>query len=190
MNFVNKNPLIICICGKARSGKSTVCNYLKDYFVKNDRKVVVSPFTKYLKDYISDVMDITIDDDNKPRDLLQKISSDLIKGILNDKDFFIRRQIEDINFYSYFVDVILINDVRFPQEIISLKSKFNRVLSIGVKRENFDSDLSVEQQNDITEVSLDGYDEYDYVIDNFDFNCLETKVFDILDDIRKRGLYE
>ena len=30
MEYINKNPLIICVCGKARSGKSTVSKYLEN----------------------------------------------------------------------------------------------------------------------------------------------------------------
>ena len=188
MNYINKKPLIICICGKARSGKSTVSKYLEDYFVKDLKKVILSPYTKYLKMYIGEVTGDSVTEDNKPRDLLQKLSSELIKGKLNNKDFFVNRQIEDVEFYSYFADVIIINDVRFPREIKVLKNKFSNVISIGVKREDYVSDLSISQKNDITEISLDNYNDYDYVIDN-DNTSLEKKVMDILDDLRKKGIY-
>ncbi len=186
MNYVNKNPLIICICGKARSGKSTISRCLEKLFIDNKKKVIVSPYTKYLKKYIEDITGNVIDEDNKPRNLLQNLSSELIKGILNDNDFFIRRQIEDINFYSYFADVILINDVRFPREIDVLKRKYDRVISIGVKRNNFNSGLTIEEKNDITEVSLDNYNNYDYVIENNGFDELDNMVKKLFNDIIKR----
>ena len=186
MNYVNKNPLIICICGKARSGKSTISSYLEKLFVECNKKVIVSPYTKYLKKYIEDITGSSINEDKKPRKILQKLSSELIKGILNDNDFFIRRQIEDINFYSYFADVILINDVRFPREIDVLKRKYDRVISIGVKRNNFDSGLTIEEKNDITEVSLDNYNNYDYIIENNDFNDLDNIINKLFNDIIKR----
>ena len=190
MEYVNRKPLIICICGKARSGKNTVSKYLENVFTNDNKKVVLSPYTKYLKKYISDVMGVSITEDNKPRKLLQDLSSELIKGILNNKDFFINRQIEDINFYSYFTDVIIINDVRFPNEIVSLKNKFDKVISIGVKRSNFVSDLSLDEQNDETETSLDDYCDYDYVINNSDNIDFEKVILDIINDLRKKGIYE
>lgn len=186
MEYVDKKPLIICICGKARSGKSTVSSYLEKYFVKLNKKVIISQYTKYLKKYISDITGNNVTDDEKPRDLLQNLSSELIKGILSDKDFFIRRQIEDVKFYSYFFDVILINDVRFPKEISVLKNKFPNVYSIGVKRDNYEDDLTVKQKNDITETSLDSYNEYDFIINNNDINDLEKHVLNIFKDIRKK----
>ena len=55
MNFNKKNTLIILIAGKARSGKGEVASYLKDYFLKKEKKVILSPYTKYLKRYIVEV---------------------------------------------------------------------------------------------------------------------------------------
>ncbi len=185
MEYINRNPLIVCICGKARSGKNTVSNYFGDLFIKDNKKVIVSPYTKYLKKYIEDILGESITEENKPRDLLQNLSKDVIKGILNDEDFFIRRQIEDINFYSYFCDVIIINDVRFPKEIEVLRDKYDNVISIGIERNNFASDLTEEEKNDITEVSLDNYTEYDYVIENSDFDNLYDAVLEIFEDISK-----
>lgn len=186
MEYIKKEPLIICICGKASSGKSTVSKYLEDMFKSDNKRVIVSPYTKYLKKYISDVMGIIVDDKNKPRDLLQQFSSEIIKGELKDSDFFIRRQIEDINFYSYFMDVILIDDVRFPREIEVLKDKYLYVYSIGVERNNCVSNLTYEQKNDITEISLDNYDKYDYLIKDIDLNSLNKSLTYIVEDIRKK----
>ena len=186
MEYIKKDPLIICICGKASSGKSTVSNYLENMFKNDNKRVIVSPYTKYLKKYISDVMGIIIDDRNKPRDLLQQFSSQIIKGELKDSDFFIRRQIEDINFYSYFMDVILIDDVRFPREIEILKDKYLHVYSIGVVRNDCVSNLTYGQKNDITEISLDSYDKYDYLIKDINLNSLQDTLAYIVEDIRKK----
>lgn len=180
MKYVNKNPLIICICGKSGVGKSTVSEYFFKLFSDLGKKVIISPYTKYLKEYIFDITGTKVDDNNKPRDLLQDLSSELIKNIIGDNDFFVRRQIEDINFYSYFFDVIIINDVRFPREIDVLKEKYNRVISVGVRRDNYDNKLTSKQKNDITEVSLDNYNMYDYIINNDNINDLYNKVKDIV----------
>lgn len=187
MNYINKKPLIICICGKALSGKSTLSNYFYEFYKDNCLKVIVSPYTKYLKQYIYDITGNIVDDNNKPRDLLQNLSSELIKGILNNKNFFINRQIEDINFYSYFFDVILIDDVRFPNEIEVLKDNFDNVISIGVNREKYDNKLSFKEKNDITEVSLDNYNDYDYIINNNDNISLKDEVINIINNIEKRN---
>lgn len=190
MELKNRNPLIICTCGKARSGKSLVSQYIYDYYVNKGYKVVFSPYTKYLKMYISTITGWDMSDKDKPRDLLQQLSSELIKGKLNKNDFFINRQLDDIDIYSYFFDIIIIPDVRFPNEIEILKEKYNRVVSIGVIRDNYDSELTDSQKKDITEVSLDNYDKYDYCIYNDNTDKLYSDTLEVINDLRKKDSYE
>ena len=186
MEFKNKHPLIILIGGRARSGKSTLALYLEKEYQNQSKKVIVSPYTKYLKQYIVDVTGEQIDDDNKPRDLLQQISSKIIKGDLKNKEFFIKRQIEDIEIYSYFADVILIADVRFPEEIQRIKEHFSNVVSIGVIRENYISTLTKEQQQDITETALDNYYNYDFEVINKEEENLKIIAQEIIEKIKER----
>ena len=186
MNFKEKEPLIILIAGKARSGKNTIADYIKKIYQKKGKKVVISPYTKYLKQYIEEITEMPVTEENKPRELLQKISSDLIKKKLGKYDFFINRQIEDIEIYSYFMDVIIVPDVRFPEEIDALKKRFSNVLSIGVTRENYQSDLTEEQKQDITEISLDDYHCYDYQLKNEDKETLYQETLKIIKKIEER----
>ncbi len=187
MNLKNREPVIILIAGKARSGKSTVAEYIRRELEDEHKDVIISPYTKYLKQYISDITKIEVTDENKPREMLQKLSSDLIKGKLGYHDFFIRRQIEDINIYSYFMDYILVPDVRFPDEIEVIRNRFKNVKTIRVIREYYVSDLTEAQKRDITEVALDDYDDYDYIINNTDDINLEDESLKILEQIEKRG---
>jgi len=183
MEFIRKEPIIFLIAGKARSGKSTVGNIISSEYESRGNRVIVTQITKYLKGYIEDITGSKIDEDNKPRELLQKISSIVIKKKLGMTNFFIDRLIEDINIYSYFFDCIIITDVRFKEEIDAVKSNFKYVISIGVIRNNIDSDLTDEQSRDVTEVSLDDYNEYDYKIINDSEEELYFKVIDILKSI-------
>ena len=185
MKFKNKNPYIILIAGKARSGKSTLANIIGN-ILKIDSKVIYSNYTKYLKQYISNITGNIVTEENKPRELLQKISSELIKKELNKPNFFIDRQIEDIEIYSYFADYIIISDVRFPMEIEVIKDKFPNVISIYVKRDNYESDLTEEQRNDITETALDNYNKFDYIVDNKNTDNLTISANKITEDIRKK----
>ena len=187
MNFNKKNTLIILIAGKARSGKGEVASYLKDYFFKKEKKIILSPYTKYLKRYIVEVTGKEFNDEDKPRDLLQKLSSDLIKKKLSNPNFFINRQLEDLSFYSYFMDVVIIPDVRFEEEINKVKENFTNVVTIGVKRKNYLSILTKEQQEDITEVALDNYCNYDYKIENTSLEKLQLDVLKIIKNLEKEG---
>lgn len=190
MEFNNRKPLIICVCGKAGSGKSLVGNYIRNYYNDLGKKVIISPYTKYLKKYISEITGWDMEDYNKPRELLQKLSSDLIKGKLGYKDIFINRQIEDIDIYSYFFDVIIIPDVRFPNEIEVLKKRYYNVVSMGVIRDNYDNKLTDEEKNDVTEISLDGYRDYDYMLYNNGDDKLYNDTISILSELKERNLYE
>mgnify|MGYP003521974688 CR=1 FL=1 len=107
----------------------------------------------------------------------------VIKKELGMTNFFIDRLIEDINIYSYFFDCIIITDVRFKEEIDAVKSNFKNVVSIGVVRNDIESDLTEEQKQDVTEVSLDDYNDYDYKIINDSEEELYFKVIDILKSI-------
>ena len=188
MVFKNRNPIIILIAGKARSGKNTVSKILESEFIKEKKEVIISPYTKYLKEYIHNITDWNIEDENnKPRDLLQKLSSELIKGKLGLENIFINRQIEDIKIYSYFKDVIIINDVRFPKEIDTIKNVFTNVVSIQVKRSNYISGLTKEQLQDVTETSLDNYNNFDYIIENDDIELLKEDTINIFKSLQKRG---
>jgi len=191
MLFTKKEPIIFLIAGRARSGKTTIGKIIEEYYIKQDKKVINSPYTKYLKQYIKEIFNEEITEDKKPRDLLQKISSELIKKELNKPNFFIDRQLEDLEIYAYFTDVIIISDVRFKEEIDVEKEKFKKAISIGVIRPNYKSDLTEEQLNDVTEVSLDNYDKFDYKITNNEQESeLHIKVLNILEKIGKKEYYE
>lgn len=188
MEFLKRDPIIFLIAGKARSGKSTVGSIIYDDYKASGKKVIISQITKYLKKYIEEITDEEFNDNNKPRELLQKISSEIIKKDLGMNSFFVDRMIEDLKIYSYFFDCIIVTDVRFKEEIECVKKNFKNVISIGVIRENFVSDLTSEQQNDITETSLDAYDDYDYkIISNSDNQeDLVIKTSELLENIKER----
>lgn len=182
-----KNVLIFCVCGKAGSGKSLLANYLYEEYKKNGHDVIISPYTKYLKKYISEVLGKEINDNFKPRTFLQEFSSDLIKDKLGYKDFFIVRQLEDISIYKYFFDVIIIPDVRFPDEIECLKKRNYNVVSIGMIRSGFDNNLSYAEKNDITEIALDDYKDYDFIVNNNEDVDLKNEVCKIIRKVDKNG---
>ena len=61
MKFKRRDPIIFLVAGKARSGKSTVGNIIYDEYINNNKKVIVSPITKYLKKYIEEITDVKMD---------------------------------------------------------------------------------------------------------------------------------
>ncbi len=185
MEINYRNPKIILIAGKARSGKNTIGDILKKLYETDQKRVVISPYTKYLKRYIEEITGKEIDENDKPRELLQQLGVEIIREKLSKRDMFITRQMDDIDIYSYFFDVIIIPDVRFPEEIDRIREKYSNVTVIKVMT-SLTNSMSLEEKNHITETALDNYsdDEFDYVLENDDLSILEKNVKKIYYDIR------
>ena len=182
MEVRDKEAKIFIISGKARSGKDTLSSFLKSEFNKMNKKVIILQFSKYIKEYAMNVSDWDGRDETKPREMLQFIGTELIRNQI-DENFFIDRMIGDIKVYSYFYDIIIISDARLVKEIEIIKSKFKYVTTINVVRPSFVSELTEEQKNHLTEVSLDGFNDYDIVIVNDgDIKDLENKVSKLVEN--------
>ena len=174
MQYINKNPKIFILSGKAKSGKNYVADIISDYY-KNSIQI---SYAYYLKQYVKKISNWDGKEETKPRDLLQSIGIDLIKNI--DKELLIRRVMEDIKVYSYFFDVIIVTDARLKEEVDIPKQLFK---CITIRINGKDNDLTLEQKNHITETNLDNY-KFDYVINNIDINKTKDEVLKILGGIK------
>lgn len=161
MEFVKRNIKIYIVSGKSNSGKDTVANIIKEKFV--NKKVVSLAYASYLKMYAEEVLGWDGNDSTKPREFLQTLGVELIKKQINDK-MLINRIIEDIKVYSYFYDIVVITDARFPEEIENIKNEFDNVTVIHMCDRG--NELTEAEKMHATEVSLDGYHNYDYEINN------------------------
>lgn len=171
MQYINKNPKIFILSGKAKSGKNYVADIISDYY-KNSVQI---SYAYYLKQYIKKITNWDGKEETKPRDLLQSLGIDLIKKI--DKELLIRRVMEDIKVYSYFFDVIIVTDARLKEEVDIPKKLFK---CITIRINGKDNDLTQKQKNHITETDLDDY-KFDYVIDNI--NNTKDEILKILGGI-------
>ena len=170
---------IIMICGKARSGKDT----LADYLIKGleNKKVCRIQISQYIKYYAMKYFGWDGKDETKPRDLFNKLGTEIIRNKI-DQNFHINRLLEDIEVLSYFYDTFIVSDVRFPVEIEKVKEKYNNVITIKMQRDN--NELTENQKKEISETALDNYKDYDYIIDNNGtLEELENKAKDLLEKI-------
>lgn len=163
--YTYKEPLIFVLSGKAKSGKNLIADKIENYY-KNKRCIQIS-YAFYLKNYVKNIYDWSGSEEDKPRELLQKIGIDLIKNRI-DSNLLIRRVCEDIKVYSYFYDIIIITDARLKDEIEIPKRLFNNVVTIRIDSIYYDKKMTIEQMNHITETNLDNYNKFDYVINDFD----------------------
>lgn len=163
--YTYKEPLIFVLSGKAKSGKNLIADKIENYY-KNKKCIQIS-YAFYLKNYVKNIYDWSGSEEDKPRELLQKIGIDLIKNKI-DSNLLIRRVCEDIKVYSYFYDIIIITDARLKDEIEIPKRLFNNVVTIRIDSIYYDKKMTIEQMNHITETNLDNYDKFDYIINDFD----------------------
>jgi len=183
MDIREKEAKIIIISGKARSGKDTIADMMKEIFDLKNIKSIKLAYADYIKDYTKNIIDWNGKDETKPRDFLQFLGTDLIRKNLG-QDFFINRMIDDVKIYSYFYDVIIISDARLEREILLTKNNFEDVVSINIVRPNFVSELNSNQNKHITETGLDNYDSYDYkIINDGTLEDLNVKVSEFVSEL-------
>lgn len=174
--YINHNPKIFIISGKARSGKNEVA----DIISRKLNNCIQISYAYYIKQYAKKITNWDGSDITKPRDLLQSLGIDLLKKI--DSNFLINRVVEDIKVYSYFYDNIIITDARLVEEIEIPKKVFENVITIRVNR-NIDNNLSDIEKKHITETDLDDYPDFDYIINNVTIEQLENDTLKILDNL-------
>lgn len=178
MEFINKNPKIYILSGKAGSGKTTVANLMQEINENNKKKTICLAYADYLKMYAKAVLGWDGLDENKPREFLQQLGIELIKNNLDDK-FLINRIIDDIKIYSYFYDVIIITDARLIDEIEDIKKIYKDAKSIRISGNS--NCLTNTQKQHKTEIGLDEYNDYDYEIVNDEtIEALKNKIEKII----------
>lgn len=183
MDIENKHPLIYLISGKARHGKDTTAGMIKNYYEQNGKKVINLQYSSYIKEYAKKISNWDGSEETKPRELLQQLGTNIIRKKI-DSLFFVDAIIKDMKVYSFFFDVIVVSDVRTPEEIDYPKQNFDNVISFNIRRVNFEDGLTEEQRKHYTEIALDNYDKFDYIVENDGtIEDLNIKVNKILEGI-------
>lgn len=178
MEFINKKPKIFVISGKAQSGKDLVADIICKLY--KDKKCKKLSYAYYLKNYAKNILGWDGSEETKPRTFLQEFGIDFIKEKI-DKQFLVNRMLQDIDVYAYFYNILVITDARLIEEIENIKSKYDDVVTIRISS-SLDNNLTEEQKEHITEVNLDNYNNFDYIIENNE-NCdkLVDKVKELLE---------
>ncbi len=157
---------VYLVLGKAKSGKTTFGNFLREELKTYNLKPCVMQITKPIYHYAEDYFDWDSRRDEKPREFLQQFGIELLRYKLNKKTFLLDRCYEDIEILQEFFDTFIITDVRFLEEIKFFQRKFDDVVVIKIDRFNYKNDLTRQQREHITEREVDYIEEYDYLVDN------------------------
>ena len=180
---MENNILIYLISGRARNGKDTMSKMLEEEYKLLGKRVCFIQLMRPLKWLLQDYFGWDGKEETKPREKLQKMGTELIREELNMPTYFIDRLTENIKILSKYYDVFMVTDVRLPLEIELLKQRFDHVVSINIIRENFENDLTLSEKVHYTEVALNDYDDFDYVVVNKSLEHLKIKVKEIVSEV-------
>ncbi len=172
---------IYLVAGRAGSGKGEVAKIIKEYYLSKKRKPIITEYSKYLKLYANEILGWN-GEEPKPRKFLQELGV-TIKENMDMPKILVNRMIEDIKVYSLYYDVVIISDVRFPEEIEEMKKTFKDVYSIYVINQFGQSELSLQEQTHVTETALENYSNFDVTITNDNINVLDNRVIDFIERV-------
>ena len=172
---------IFLVAGKAGSGKGEVAKLIKEYYIYKLENCAITEYTKYLKNFAKELTDWDGNSNTKPRKYLQELG-DKIRGI--DSKYFTNNMLNDLRVYETLVDNLVIADVRMPAEIEEIKLNYDDVYTIYVENQFSNSDLTLEEQSHVTELALENYEEFDYILANDTKATLKEKVFKFLEGIK------
>lgn len=188
---MENNILVYLISGRARNGKGTASKILKKEYEKRGFRVCEIQIMRTLKEYLKDYFGWDGKEETKPRKMLQQIGTDIIREKMNKPFFHIDRLTGDIEVLSNFFDIFIVNDIRLPLEIETIKERFPNVVSIHVTRKDYVSPLKVSEQVHITELALNDYDEFDYKIVNSSLEQLNSDIIKIIDsEVNKNEIHD
>lgn len=176
--------MVYLISGKARHGKDTLAEFMKDYYESIGKKACIMHISNYIKHFAIDYFGWDGKEETKPRTLLQELGTDVIRVKMGKELFFINRLLEDMEVLENFYDVFIVSDVRLPIEFDEI-GKHHDTVNIHINRINYESVLSSKEQKHITETALDNYNDYDYRITNDTLDKLKEDAFKLVKEVEK-----
>ena len=144
---------VICISGKAQHGKDTTAGMMKTALESMGHTVLIAHYGDLLKYVCRAFFGWNGEKDAYGRSLLQKVGTDIVRE--QRPNFWVDFIKDILSLFPNEWDFVIIQDSRFPNEIDSLKQAGLSVIHLRVRRENFESPLTAEQQNHPSETALD-----------------------------------
>lgn len=177
---------VICISGKAGSGKDTFAGFLKQALCDKGYKVLIAHNADLLKYICKTFFSWDGNKDERGRELLQHVGTDVIRA--KQPDTWVNFIHMILKFFPSEWDFVLIPDVRFMNEISILSEDENLdVYTVRINRCRFVSKLTNEQKNHPSETELDDYP-FDYYVKNVaGLETLASSAETVATDIIKTG---
>lgn len=146
---------VICISGKAQHGKDTTAGFIRDELEKRGNNVLIAHYADLLKYICWQFFGWNGEKDDAGRRILQYVGTDIIRA--QRPNYWVDFLTGFLELFKNEWDYVLIPDCRFPNEIDEMRSRGFDVAALRVRRENFTSPLTEEQQKHPSETALDNY---------------------------------
>ena len=153
---------VCCISAKARHGKDTAAEILKDYLEEKGQRVLITHYADLVKFVCTKFFDWDGNKDEKGRTLLQYVGTDVISS--QQPAYWVDFTISILKFFEDKWDYVLIPDCRYPIEASRMAEYFDTTV-LRVERPNFDNGLTDRQKKHPSEVAMDNY-HFDLILYN------------------------
>lgn len=172
--------MIFLVSGKAGSGKST---FTQDAILELDKfgiKAKRMSFAAKIKDIASQYFGWSGTKDERGRTLLQHLGECGREYHINT---WVNNLIHDIVTDVSNTKVYIIDDCRYVNEITCFEYDYRfKVIKINIQRTNYNSNLTLEQQMDVSENGLNNYAGFDtIIINNSDRQGFATQVKEVVE---------
>ena len=154
---------IICVSGKAEAGKTTSAKVIKTILDKKGYRVLITNYAGILKFVCSNFFGWDGQKNEEGRALLQWVGTDVVRK--QDPDYWVNFMRSIFRLFPDEWDYVLIDDVRFKNEIEGLIEEGLDITTLRVERPFYENHLTEEQRMHPSETELDDY-QFDYVIQN------------------------
>lgn len=144
---------VVCISGKAQHGKDTTAGMMKTALESMGHTVLIAHYGDLVKYVCRTFFGWNGEKDAYGRSLLQKVGTDIVRE--QRPNYWVDFVKDMLSMFPNEWDFVLIPDSRFPNEIDGLEQAGFNVIHLRVRRENFESPLTTEQQNHPSETALD-----------------------------------
>ncbi|MBR6051517.1 MAG: hypothetical protein IKP68_10025 [Clostridia bacterium] len=173
----------ICIGGKAQNGKDTTAAFLKNALEAKGAKVLLTHYADLLKYMCKNYFGWDGNKDEAGRTLLQKVGTDGVRK--RNENFWVDFVIDIVSFFPKEWDYVIVADSRFPNELSRIGKRGFKYTYVRVRRPNFKSPLTEEQQNHPSEIALDSVIPDHVIVNDGTLEDLELKARELCEQITR-----
>ena len=164
---------VICISAKAQHGKDTAASLMKTYLEANGQRVLITHYADLVKFVCTNYFGWDGNKDEHGRSLLQRVGTDVVS--MQQPAFWADFIISILKFFENEWDFVLIPDCRYPVEVERMKENFDTRI-IRIIRPNFESNLTIEQQQHPSETVMDTFPFDTVILNDCGFKTLLAKL--------------